>query len=182
MKSQPNRDYHSDDVIQTPPPLARRLVDHFKPQGRILEPCRGDGNIFQCLPAGSDWCEVKEGRDFYEWTEAVDWIITNPPWSQIRNFLRHSMSVANHVVFLMTVNHIWTRARVRDVKDYGFGIREICLVDMPETFPQSGFQLGAIYVARDWTGDIRLSDITDGQRVHRSIRPRAPVAPSSQAG
>ena len=42
----------------------------------------------------------------------MDWIITNPPWSQIRRFLQHALSLADHVVFLFTINHLWTRARL----------------------------------------------------------------------
>jgi len=35
---------------------------------------------------------------------------------------------------------------------------------MPETFPQSGFQLGAVHVAKGWKGDIRFSDLTTSQQ------------------
>ena len=160
MRSQPNRNYVSNDEVQTPPELARRLVKHFRPRGRILEPCRGDGNLLAALPRRTAWCEIKAGRDFFAWDRKVDWIITNPPWSEIRLFLQHAMRYSDHVVFLLTINHVWTRARVRDIRNAGFGIREIVLVDMPASFPQSGFQLGAVYVARGWKGKITLTDFT----------------------
>lgn len=169
MKCQPNRDYISDDVVQTPLDLAHRIVQHFQPTGRILEPCRGQGNFLRYLP-GASWCEITEGRDFFAWKNPVDWIITNPPWSQIRPFLQHSMSLAENIVFLMTVNHVWTKARVRDIKSNGFGIKEICLVEMPESFPQSGFQLGAIHVAKGWVGGICLSDISVQLRPKRAAK------------
>lgn len=160
MRSQPNRNYVSNDEVQTPPELARRLVRHFRPRGRILEPCRGDGNFLAALPGRTEWCEIKAGRDFFAWDRKVDWIITNPPWSEIRRFLQQAMRFSDHVVFLLTINHVWTRARVRDIREAGFGIREIVLVDMPASFPQSGFQLGAVYVARGWKGKITLTDFT----------------------
>jgi hypothetical protein len=201
MRLQPNRDYISDDVVQTPPKLARQLVQHFKPSGYILEPCKGEGNFLRALRAHARgalsvkrsslwdgrtnarsnvrvrslnfylstfnrprasrvaWCEIKAGRNFFDWTERVDWIVTNPPWSQIRPFLQHAMRVADNVVFLLTINHVWTKARIRDVQEAGFGIREIVLVDMPATFPQSGFQLGAVHFRRGWRGEIRLSEL-----------------------
>ena len=176
MRFQPNRDYVSNDEVQTPLPLAQLLVGHFRPRGRVLEPCRGDGNIYRFLPRDSAWCEVNEGRDFLDCKDKADWIITNPPWSRIREFLLHSMSLADHVVFLMTVNHAWTRARVRDVRDHGFGFREICVVDMPASFPQSGFQLGAVYWQRGWTGPVTFTDFT-------SKTPAAPRAlPTAKRG
>ena len=172
MKNQPNRDYISDDVVQTPPDLARRIVAHFKPKGRILEPCKGQGNFLDCMP-GAFWCEISEGRDFFSWDKPVDWIVTNPPWSQIRPFLQHSMSLATNIVFLMTVNHVWTKARVRDIYSSEFGIKEICLVEMPSSFPQSGFQLGAIHIKKNWRGDINFSDIS----TKVLVKPRAKRTP-----
>ena len=49
MKSQPNRNYKSDDEIMTPEYLAEALVNHFKPNGKILEPCKGTGNFLKFL-------------------------------------------------------------------------------------------------------------------------------------
>ncbi len=49
MRSQPNRNYTSNDDIQTPLALARKLVAHFQPSGRFLEPCRGNGNFLKAL-------------------------------------------------------------------------------------------------------------------------------------
>lgn len=160
MRSQPNRDYVSDDVVQTPPEMAERLVRHFKPSGRVLEPCRGAGNFLRVLPAGTEWCEIKEGRDFFAYTGRVDWIITNPPWSLIRTFLGHAMAVSDNVAFLLTINHVWTKARVRDVQQAGFGLKEIALMEMPPEFPQSGFQLGMVHFQRGWVGPIALTDLS----------------------
>ena len=159
MRSQPTRDYVSNDDIQTPRDLARALVGHLVPTGRILEPCRGEGHILDCLPPGTEWCELKRGRDFLQWRGSVDWIVTNPPWSQIRAFLRHSFVVANRVAFLMTVNHAWTTARLRDAREAGFGIQQIILVETPHSFPPSGFQLGVVVYARGHRGPIALHEL-----------------------
>lgn len=101
----------------------------------------------------------KRGRDFFEWAEPVDWIVTNSPWSQIRDFLCHAMEMADHVVFRFTIKHLWTKARLRDIHNAAFGIREIVLVDMPKNFPQSGFQLGAVHLQYGWKGKITLSEL-----------------------
>lgn len=172
MKNQPNRDYVSNDVVMTPLHMAKRIVDHFKPSGRILEPCRGAGHFTRYMP-DAEWCEITQGRDFFDWEKPVDWIITNPPWSKIRQFLQHSMKVADEIVFLMTVNHVWTKARIRDIYETGYGIKEICLIEMPPEFPQSGFQLGAIHISRNWIGGIKLTDISE----HSPKKTRKPKTP-----
>ena len=90
MKMQPNRNYKSDDIVMTPVGLSKALVAHFKPVGKGLEPCCGSGNILRFLD-NADWCELGLGRDFFNYTDKVDYIFTNPPWSKIRQFLNHSM-------------------------------------------------------------------------------------------
>ena len=142
----------------TPPELAERLVKHFAPKGRGLEPCRGSGNILQYLN-NAGWCEITDGRDFFDYTDKVDYIFTNPPWSQIRAFLRHAMEIANDIYFLMTVNHIWTKARLRDVEEGGFGLVEICIFDTPPNFPQSGFQVGMVHLQKGYLGSIKLTTL-----------------------
>lgn len=159
VRYQPNRNYHSDDVVMTPRPLARALVDLLQPQGRILEPCAGDGAFLEALPPDTDWCEISRGRDFFAWKEPVDWIITNPPWRQIRGFLNHSFAIADNVAFLMTINHAWTRARLRDAGSAGFGIAAIITCATPRSFPPSGFQLGMIVYRRRCAASIQLLEL-----------------------
>ena len=157
MRFQPNRDYVSNDDIQTPVELAECIVKYFNPTGHVLEPCAGDGHFLRYLPS-AEWCEIKQGRDFLSYQGRVNWIVTNPPWSQIRPFLQHSFKVADNVVFLMTVNHAWTKARLRIARENGFGLRTLLLVDTPKSFPQSGFQLGAVHYERGWKGAVDLID------------------------
>jgi len=48
-------------------------------------------------------------------------------------------------------------ARIRDINEKGFGIKEILLLDTPKSFPQSGFQVGCFYLKRGYKGDIKFS-------------------------
>jgi hypothetical protein len=172
MKSQANRNYISNDCIQTPINLALDILNHFKPTGTLLEPCKGDGNFIQAYEnynlmiqlEGKEgikwaWCEITEGKDFFDFKEKVDWIITNPPWSQVRKFLQHGLEISNNICFLITINHLWTKARLRDIKNAGFGIKEICMIETPDNFPQLGFQIGMIHLQRNYIGDIKLTEL-----------------------
>ena len=67
----------------TPVYLTKQIVEHFNPQGKILEPCCGSGNFLQAMPS-ADWCEISKDRDFLTIQGHWDWIITNPPYSQYR--------------------------------------------------------------------------------------------------
>ena len=67
------------DVVPTQQWIADDIVQHFQPKGICLDPCRGDGVFYQRLPAGSLWCEIREGRDFFDFNDRVDWCMSNPP-------------------------------------------------------------------------------------------------------
>ena len=152
-----------NDRVYTPPPLATQIVRHFCPQGRVLEPCAGKRAFVHALAdchdiIALDECEIDRGDDFFDWRQPVGWIVTNPPWSQFRAFLNHSMEVADNIVFLVTLNHFFTRARMRDVRSAGFGFVEAFLVDTPPApWPQSGFQLAAIHIERRWNGPMAMT-------------------------
>jgi hypothetical protein len=145
-----------NDCIQTPLDLALRIVRHFKPAGRILEPCKGEGNFLSVLPF-ADWCEIKEGKDFMSVKGHYDWIVTNPPYSKYRDFLNKSMAVADNIVFLQLINATFYKARLRDMRQAGFGIKEIWCIDTPKEFPQFGFQMGCVHYKWNWIGPITFS-------------------------
>jgi hypothetical protein len=147
-----------NDVVYTPEYLTEQIVKYFNPTGKLLEPCKGSGNFLKYMP-NADWCEIQEGIDFFDYHKKVDWIITNPPYSIFRKFLNHSMEVSDNIVFLVTINHIWLKARLRDIENMNFGIKEILLIDTPNEFPQSGFQYGVIHFKKNYIGDIKLSKL-----------------------
>jgi len=155
------KSFKRNDCIQTPIETAKLLVSHFNPEGRILEPCCGNGAFLKVLPKETLWCEVDKGRDFFEFIEKVDWIITNPPFSKIRKFTNHAMDLSENIVFLTTINHLWLKARIRDIEKKGFGIKEIVIIETPRTFPASGFQVGAYHLMKGYRGDIKFERLID---------------------
>ena len=66
----------------------------------VLEPCKGEGAFLKHLPENTDWCEIAEGRNYYDYNEKVDWIVTNTPYSDYNRFLEHSFALADNIVAL----------------------------------------------------------------------------------
>lgn len=158
MSNRPLAPRGGNDRVYTPDALAASIVSHFKPSGKMLEPCRGTGAFAKAMP-GCSWCELDEGSDFLKWTQPVDWVVTNPPWSQFRKFLQHSMAVSENVVFLSLLNAFFMRARVRDMQQAGFGIVEILLLPTPPLpWPQTGFQLAATHIRKGHDGLTKFSN------------------------
>lgn len=155
----PPKNAPEKDLVMTPEWLAKDIIEHFSPSGIILDPCRGEGAFYDNFPGNNnEWCELGEGKDFLTYSTKVDWIITNPPWSKMQQFLLHGMKVANNIVYLTTINHYTTKKRIRDMRENDFAIKEIYCVPTPrKPWPQLGFQLGAIHTQRGYSGDIRMS-------------------------
>ena len=168
MKNRPLAPKGGNDRVYTPPALAQRIVDHFKPSGLLLEPCEGEGAFVKAMFAYAETgyvssYEIDAGLNFL--TSQVlshTWVITNPPWSQLRAFLNKSMEVADNVVFLCLVNAFFMKARQADMKAARFGMREIVFVPTPpKPWPQTGFSLGAVHIQRGYLGPCVMTDWTE---------------------
>lgn len=146
------------DVVYTPPWVARDMVEHFKPVGRILDPCRGRGVFTDLLP-DADWCEITDGRDFFDWTTPVDWVIGNPPYSLTRRWFRHSYTIADNLVYLVPLRNIVSGyGFIKEIQQFG-GIREIRVYGTGGRlgFPM-GNAVGALHIARDFNGPTTWSE------------------------
>ena len=163
----PSHNAPAHDLVATPQSLANLIVSYFNPSGRLLDPSAGDVTkpfFTAMLQPGIaaeyvDWCEIGVGLDFFDYPARVDWIITNPPWSKFRRFLLKGYEVADHVVYLGTLTHFVTRARLEDARRAGFGLVTALLVHQPPPpWPSSGFQLAAVHLSRGWTGPLTIDD------------------------
>ncbi len=147
------------DVVYTPDWLARDLVEWFKPSGRILEPCRGNGAIFSLLPDSANWCEIQEGADFFRWTEPVDWIVSNPPYSIFKEFLLHAMDISENVVYLVPLYRFFNSGvLVKKCWIEKFWVTHVRVYGTARIFGYSnGNPIAAIHWLRGWQGDTSWS-------------------------
>ena len=159
----PSKNTSEKDLVWTPPGLAKKIIADLNPSGLILDPCRGPGAFYDNFPAHceKDWCELSEGRDFFEYKQKVDWIITNPPWSIQRSFAKHAYTIADNTAFLITItSELGMAARVRDMVDAGFGVKAIYFYDQPKTdWPQSGFQLAVVHKQKGYKGVVEMHNL-----------------------
>lgn len=126
------------DVVYTPDHIASAIVERYKPIGRVLDPCAGNHAFSQHIP-DCLWCEIARGRDFFGWSEKVDWIIGNPPYSILNTWLEHSFTLANDIVYLLPIAKVFSsRHRLSVIDDYG-GMVEIWA---PWTGRAVGFDFG----------------------------------------
>jgi len=69
---------------QTPSELCKELIKQVPliKGDRVLEPFRGEGSFYNNLPnfVRRDWTEITDGRDYKDYDQEIDWVITNPPF------------------------------------------------------------------------------------------------------
>jgi len=145
-----------NDKVYTPDALAMKIVQTILSKhpelinAVVCEPCAGKGAFVRALNACDKLAvtfEIGDGADFMDFSGKVDWVVTNPPWSKIRDFLNKSMEVAHDIFFLAPIPNLMTKARLRDIHKAGFHFAHMWLVDTPKEFPQSGFQLVVAHIS-----------------------------------
>lgn len=146
------------DIVYTPDHVSKQIIDSLNPAGKCLDPCKGEGAFLKFLPDGSEYCEIREGKDFYDYKNQVDWVIGNPPYSIFEGFLRHAFSISNNVSYLVPTNKVFQRQLIMDmINDYG-GIKSIIiygsgtLIDFP-----FGFSVGNFHFQKGYKGETKIT-------------------------
>jgi hypothetical protein len=124
LKTSPN------DIIYTPKPVALKMIEmcDIKPDMKVLDCSRGGGIFYDNLPeCDKDWCEITEGRDFFEYNNRVDLIIGNPPFSLWNKWIEHTMKLTNKFCYIMGCFN-FTDKRLRNIIDAGYGITQLHLL------------------------------------------------------
>jgi len=149
------------DIVYTPQYVVADMLQWLKPKGKVLDPCLGDGAFYNLLPEPKDWCELRKGKDFFDYNQKVDWIIGNPPYSIFEDWLRHSFELADNVAYILPTNKVFQRKIIMNmINDYG-GIKGMRVYGSGQNvgFP-FGFSTGAFYFCRNYGGGCDVNLIT----------------------
>ena len=129
------------------------MVDFFKPSGRILDPCKGDGIFLKYLPPETEWCEIEKGVDFFKWHSHVDWVFGNPPYSIFTKWMMHSMKIAKNICYLLPANKPFNSYKILESLHRWGGIKHMRVYGKSRIFNiDIGFPIAAIHFQRGYTG------------------------------
>lgn len=146
------------DKVYTPENIAKLIINKFNLSGKVLDPFKGQGAFYNNYPetVKKDWCEIDEGKDFFEYKEHVDWIISNPPYSIYDEVMNHSFEIADNIVYLVPLNKIVSSlGRVKKIQEFG-GVPYIYIIGANRCGFPFGFPCCAIYVKRGYTGKTKI--------------------------
>lgn len=145
------------DIVFTPDWVAQDMVSFFQPSGVILDPCKGDGVFLKYLPP-AEWCEIREGKDFYAWHKPVDWVFGNPPYSQFSKWLDHSMSIAQNICYFIPLTRLFNSGFfIKRTMKWGGIAHMRYYADGGELGWNIGFAIGAVHFKKDYSGPMYQS-------------------------
>jgi len=132
-----HREEPNDEFI-TPIDLARSLVRLIpvKNKQKILSAAYGTGNFYRVFPSDTKNLFTK---DFFKWKEMVSWIIDNPPYSCLDEWLEHSADVCEEGFAYLLGLHNITPKRIEFLEKKGFYITKIHLCKVFKWFGISAF-------------------------------------------
>ena len=141
-----------NDVVFTPEWLTEKICSMFEISGKVLEPCKGEGAFLKFLPKDTDWCEITEGRNFFDYNKKVDWIVTNPPYSDFNRFLTHCFNLSENVVLLVPVAKLFkSLGTLKQIFEFGNFVEIHTLPASKAGFP-FGFPCAVYYIKKNYKG------------------------------
>jgi len=129
----------------------------------LLDPFAGGDAFFAQYPDGceSDWCEIQRGRDFFKHKDPCDWIITNPPFSQLARTLEHTTSLCRKGFAYVLPSFAVTTPRLRKLAHAGFNIHSVVYFEPPRSWA-GGFQMVLLIMHRGPASSARMLDQPSG--------------------
>lgn len=126
-------DRNKTDFYETPPEVTTALLDFLEAAGHlhpskdvIWEPACGAGKMAEVMrTAGydvictdlNDFGYGMSGVDFLESSQRCDWIITNPPFNQAAEFIRHALDLGFPCAFLLKSQFWHASSRLQLFRD-----------------------------------------------------------------
>jgi len=127
----------ANDVFYTP---ATAVASHLEviealPGDKWFDPFKGKGAYYDAFPTqNKDWCEITDGKDFFQYTDPVDVIVSNPPYSVIDKVLEHSIALKPRVISYLIGQGNLTARRVEKMNLAGYGLKKVKMLKIFEWY------------------------------------------------
>ena len=140
-----------NDNIYTPERIVNRVLKQIDIDdgSKVLDGFRGDGAFYNKYKDTwiKTYCEIDEGKDFFEYTDKVDYMISNPPFSKLNDILNHLFDICEKGFGLILMATALTEPRLKRIYNAGFMLTKYDTFHVKEWF---GFPV--IFVMFEKTG------------------------------
>jgi len=128
------------DVFITPKDLAKKHIDmiDYNPSDKWLDPCKNSGNYYNQFPNDNkDYCEILEGKDFFNYNQPVDIICQNPPYSLMNKWIEKNIELNPRVIsFLIGIGNLTAR-RIEMLENAGYGLTKLKMLKVHSWYGMS---------------------------------------------
>jgi hypothetical protein len=132
------------DIFYTPLSVVKIHLDLVRPfikeKDIIYDPFYGKGiyyNSFDFKNTTKIFSEIDMGKDFFEFNEKIDVIISNPPYSCIDKVFEKSVDLNPHTISYLLGFHNLTTKRIEYMNKKGYFLTKIHLTKIYEWFGMS---------------------------------------------
>lgn len=129
-----------NDKFYTPLPIAIKLIEmsNIQPEDFVLDPSKGLGVFYDNLPeCNKNWCEIEEDIDFYKYTNKVDVIIGNPPFSQWTKWIKKTIELnPKKISYVMGCLNL-TKSRIQLLESHNYFITKLAIVKVKKWFAET---------------------------------------------
>ena len=96
------------DNIYTPPEATMQIVPFLNRQWRLWEGCYGRGDMYNTLVEAGFSVKGGPDEDYFHHIANTDWdcLVTNPPYSNHRDFVRAAINTGKPFAFLLRLAHL----------------------------------------------------------------------------
>ena len=133
----------ANDVFITPLEVAKQQINlhNIRDDDLWLDPCRNnkDGSYYHNYPTNvkKDWCEILEGKDFFEYTNSPQVICGNPPYSIINKWIEKTLSLnPREFSLLLGIGNLTTR-RIQIIENAGYGLSKMKMLKIHKWYGMS---------------------------------------------
>lgn len=132
----------ANDVFITPRALAKQQIDMIDAtdDDKWLDPCRNseDGSYYSQFPTDKkDWCEIMEGKSFFEYGECVDIIVQNPPYSIMNDWIKKNIELNPRVISMLIGIGNLTARRMEMLEKAGYGLTKMKMMKVYKWYGMS---------------------------------------------
>jgi len=148
------------DVWYTPIDVAKKHISLITHKGLWFDPFRGLGAYYNNFDNEKDWCEITDGKDFFEYKGKPDVICSNPPYSIIDKVIKKSIELKPIIISYLLLHGALTTKRLEIFNNAGYGLVSIYITKVFSWYGMSEaytFELGKPNIAT----------ITYDRKVHR---------------
>ena len=135
---------YTNDELYTPSSLSKKLISEIEiEEGHsCFDPFFGTGSFFNNFPPNvkNALTEINLGSDFFKYNHQHDWIISNPPFSQLTKILEHTMKLSKVGFAYIMPAYSLTHSRIKMINQFDFHIEKIVFFKNPKEW-LLGFQM-----------------------------------------